>query len=823
MLWVAGRSVLISASLITALILGLGRFGLLEPLELGVFDRLVQLQPDADLDPRLLIVAINEDDLQRYGWPLSDQELAQGLKQLQLHQPRVIGLDLYRNIITPPGEASLQAQLSTSNLIAITNVVDSIGPPPTIESERIGFNDLAIDPDGVLRRNLLLVTEPNYNHYSFALRVSLAYLEAEGITFQVTPDALFINEFPLMPLTPTDGGYQIADARGYQVMLHYRTRQQVARTVTFEELLNGAVNPDWIRDKVVLVGTYAPSLKDMIFTPYSTAREDTFRMPGVVIHGQMISQLLDVVTPHPSLFQFWPYWAESLWLWIWVTVACCLGWSLRHPIAFGLAGIACLVLIGGISGVMFSHLTWVPVVEPAVGFFGALIWVIVHRLRYTTTRDPLTGLLNRSAFIRSLKQWSKTVPRKSPPHSPLLSHQDAAWGVMFLGLNRFQLINESLGESMGDRLLQSIADRLRAVLPNSVQLARVGGDEFALALNPRQNITLTALADQLQAALSAPHWLNQNPVVITTSIGIALTQRNHRHTPENLLRDAHTAMYRAKSFGEQHYQVFAAGMLKESVGRFTLEKDLRQGIANQEFVLYYQPIVCLRSGKIVGFEALVRWHHPNRNLLPPQQFILLAEETGLIIPLSDWIFQSACQQVSQWQTQFPTQPLMMGINLSGRQFEHPAFIERLAHIIQATGIDGATLKLEITESMMMGDLNMTIDLMLQLKSLGCKLGLDDFGTGYSSLNHLRRFPVDVLKIDKSFVQMMDKSREDYEIIRTILALGHTLGMDLIAEGIETQAQAQALQMMGCELGQGFFWAKPLPAEAIPALLWKQQA
>ncbi|MEO0827081.1 MAG: EAL domain-containing protein [Cyanobacteria bacterium J06639_16] len=813
-IWVAGRSVLVSSTLLTGLFLGLQRFSVLESLELQIFDRFVQLQPDADLDPRLLIVTINEDDLQRYGWPLSDQELAQGLSQLQMHQPRVIGLDLYRDMAVPPGQTAFATQLHADNLIAITNVAHDISPPSGVEADRVGFNNLTLDADGVLRRNLLFVAGAEQDYYSFALRVSLAYLAAEGITFDVTPDALFMGDRPVIPLKATDGGYQTADTRGYQVMLPYRTRRDVAHTVTFSQLLNGTVNPQWIRDKVVLVGTFAPSLKDMIYTPYSSAQSDIFQMPGVIIHAQMVSQLLDIPSDNPRLFRFWPRWGEWLWFWGWATVAGCLGWSLRHPLAFGVAGTVCLGLIGGIGWISFSQLIWIPMAEPALGFVAGLGFVMAHRLRYATTRDTLTGLLNRSAFVRSLTRSLAHRPHDKP---------SSALGVMFLGLNRFQLINQSLGRQMGDRLLLLIVDRLHTLLPGSVRLARVSGDEFALACKQRHNGTLTTLADQLQTVLADPFWLNQQPIVITTSIGIALTQHEYRHTPEDLLRDAHTAMYRAKSLGETHYQVFAAGMLEESVDRFTLEKDLRQGINNQEFVLHYQPIMSLNGGNVVGFEALVRWHHPKRGLLSPQQFIPLAEETGLIIPLGEWICQSACHQVRQWKTQFPSQLLMMGINISGRQFEQPELIGHLAQSIRDSGIEGAELKLEITESMVMGNVEVAIDLMLRLKSLGCTLGLDDFGTGYSSLNHLRRFPVDILKIDLSFVQRMDESREDHEIIRTIISLGHTLGMDLIAEGVETPAQAEALRSMDCEFGQGYYWAKPLPVEDATALLWRQES
>lgn len=803
----------VSSTIVTSLLLGIQHFGGLEPLELGIFDRFVQLQADAPADPRLLVVTITEPDLHRYGWPLSDQILAQSLSQIQSDRPRVIGLDLYRDLPTPPGATPLAAQLQAENLIAITNIVGEIPPPSGVEHQRVGFNDLTLDADGVLRRNLLFVAASDQDYYSFALRLSLNYLQPEGIAFRYSDRALFLGEVPIAPLETTSGGYQVADARGYQTLLHYRTRRAVARTVTLSQVLAGEINPEWVQDKIVLIGTIAPSLKDSVYTPYSSADpQDAFQMSGVVIHAQITSQLLDIALEEKGLFQFWSQESELLWLWSWAVLGGILVWWLRHPLAFGLASIVCLVAIGSISWVLFVHLTWIPVAEPALGLISAVGLAMAHRLLYTTTRDPLTGLLNRGAFVRHLKHLLKP----NQPFQQNLLKQNL--GVMVLHLDRFQLIDKSLGQPVGDRLLLMMITRLQRILPSSARLSRLSRDEFAIACLPRQPQPLTLLADHLQAMLAEPFLLHQQSIVTTVSIGIAVTQHDHTHTAENLLRDAHTAMYRARSLGKARYEVFAAGMLTEAIDQFTLENELRQAIAAQEFVLYYQPIVSLRTGRIAGFEALVRWQHPKKGFVSPLMFIPLAEETGLIIPLGDWICREACRQAHQWQEQLPDRPLTLSINLSGRQFEQPDLTDQLAQIIHAAGIAGLTLKLEITESMVMGDVEAAIDLMLRLKTLGCKLSMDDFGTGYSSLSHLRRFPIDTLKIDKSFVQKMNESHEDHEIVRTIIALGHTLGMDLIAEGVETPEQAETLRSLHCEFGQGYFWAKPLPAHEATALL-----
>lgn len=805
---VVGRSVALSSVLVTALYLGCQGLVGLDPLELAVFDRWVQLQPEAKPDPRLLLVTIDEADLHHYGWPLSDDRLAQALRQIQIHQPRVIGLDLYRDLPHPPGETALAIQLQAANVIGITDVGSGIAGPPGVPAMRIGFNDLVLDGDGVVRRNLLLVAAPEQDYYSFALRVSLAALPPPNLAVRYTPETLFLGETAIAPLAPTAGGYHQADTRGYQILLHYRTQRAVAPTVTLTEVLTGKVNPDWVRDRVVLIGTTAPSLKDQFYTPYSPSQQHQFQLSGVMIHAQMVSQLLDILTGTPRQFRFWSQGQELLWFWGWTVVAGGLVWCLREPLRLGLAALLGLSLIAGTGAILFSHLIWIPVAAPALGFLATMGLVMAQRLRYTTTRDHLTGLLNREAFVEQVGRLL-TGQSQRPGSLPL--------GVLALTIARFQRIQASLEAPGGDRLLLQFVDRLRTLLPRSAAIARIGEAEFAVSL-PGDSTMLTALATQFQSRLTEPFLIRQKPITVTAILGIALSQVDYQYTPENLLRDARTAMYRAQSLGKAHYEVFATGMQEAVVAQLAMESELRQGITAQEFVLYYQPIISLSTGAIVGFEALVRWQHPTKGFVPPLAFIPLAEETGLIIPLGYWICQAACQQAQQWQAQFPERSLLLSINLSSRQFEQPDLTDHLAQIIAETGVAGWPLKFEITESMVMGNIETAIDRMLRIKALGCQLGLDDFGTGYSSLSYLRRFPVDTLKVDKSFVQKMGESHEDAEIVRMIVNLGHILGMDVIAEGVETQADADRLRSLNCDFGQGYFWAKPLPADQATDLL-----
>ncbi|MDA0268513.1 MAG: EAL domain-containing protein [Cyanobacteria bacterium] len=821
------RSIAVASTLTVGLGLAVQPVGGLELLEFAVFDQGVRLRSDQPEDPRLVVVQITEADLRRYGWPISDQILADALSKIQANQPSVVGLDLYRDLPHPPGEQALARQLQAANLIAITDHGAGIPPPAAVAPERVGFNDFTFDTDGILRRNLLFVASPDQvspeqaspeqGYFSFALRTSLAHLADRGTQFRYDADALFLGDGVTLPrLQKTDGGYDAADTRGYQILLGYRRgANAVAQTISLGELLDHPGQLDWMAQKIVLIGTVAPSLKDFVPTPYSAVQPGSFQMKGVMVHALMISQLLDLAAGNQGPFRFLPPWAEVLWLWAWAALGSVLVWVAKHPVGLGITGGLSLLLIGASGWVLFTAAIWVPVAGPALGLLGAMGLTIAYRLFYLTSRDPLTGWLNQAALLRTLR---RSLHRQRRPAQPPL-------GLLLLHLNPAQWLYEGLSPAISDGILLQLTARLRARLPQGARqgarLARIGRDEFAIALRTDSTTTLTALADQIQADLAVPLRVAQQLVITEASIGIALTQPDQVYIPENLLRDAHTAMYRAKSLGKARHEVFATGRLETEAQRLFLTGDLRRGLAEQEFVLYYQPIVALKTGQISGFESLIRWQHPQHGFIHPAQFIPLAEETGLIVPLGWWICEQACQQASQWKAQFPTVALGLSINLSSRQFEQPNLVEQLAAIIQKTGIDGLMVKLEITESMVMGDVEAAIDLMLRVRSLGCRLSLDDFGTGYSSLSYLRRFPIDTLKIDRSFVRNMGESSEDLEIVRTVVNLAHTLGMEVIAEGVETPDDADILRSLGCEFGQGYFWAKPLPAQAATEFLQGQ--
>lgn len=805
------RAVLVSGLLALTLVSGGKRLKLFEALEMSSFDLLTRSQTQPTLDQRLLVIEVTEADLEAYGWPLSDQVIADIIAEVQRHSPAVVGLDLYRN--TPqdmPGQAALAQAFEAPNVIGIFNAGQQgnaieVPAPATWPPDQVGFNDLAIDPDGVLRRNLLYVAAPENPFYSFPLRVVLAYHADLNLQVDRENDLLRIGDTEFPALLAGDGGYADIDSRGYQILMKYRTPYEPAQTLTIAQVLAGAVPPDWVRGKIVLIGSTASSLKDEFYTPFSQEHSSRFVMAGVEVHAQAIGQLLDVIAGEPALYRFLPQWGEFLWLLGWALVAGVVGWRVRRPTMLLLIGGGMVLGLWGLSGLALSQLLWVPTVEPLAAFLLALGLVVAQKALYRSSYDQLTLLPGRDMFLLQVQRALSQKPA-------------TAVTVVFLDIDRFKLINQSFGHIVGDRVLQTIAQRLRRFLPASAQLARVGGDEFAFLLPVQDQPTVDQWLNRLQTELSEPFSLARRRLSVASSMGVAMAHGDRPPTPEDLLRDAHTAMYRAKALNEYRYEVFASTMHEEAVRRLELESHLLSAFENDEFLLHYQPIVCLQSGQITGFEALVRWYRPEEGFVSPGQFIQVTEETGLIVHLGQWIFRAACAQLKAWEQQFPDQPLTMSINLSRRQFHQTDLVEQFGNTLRELELVGNRVQLEITESMIMRDVDGATELMHRLKGLGLKLAIDDFGTGYSSLSYLHRFPTDTLKIDQSFVGRMDQSGDEQEIVHTIVALGQKLRMDLVAEGIETQTQLNRLRAMGCQRGQGYLFAKPLGRAAATALL-----
>ncbi len=435
--------------------------------------------------------------------------------------------------------------------------------------------------------------------------------------------------------------------------------------------------------------------------------------------------------------------------------------------------------------------------------------LLEKQLLHMALHDSLTGLPNRALFMERLKQAIKRAKEQS-------IYQFA---VLFLDCDRFKIVNDSLGHLVGDELLTAIATRLQASLKPVDTFARLGGDEFTLLVEDLKDpSSVTAIAERMLGELSRPFYLDQREVFMTASIGIVLGNISYNQ-PEHLLRDADTAMYRAKASGKARYHVFDPTMHQEALQLLQLETDLRRAIERQEFVVYYQPIVALATGKITGFEALVRWQHPTRGFVSPGDFIPVAEETGLITYIGTWVMRSACQQLRIWQEQKLAQDhLTMSVNLSVPEFSQPNLIAHIDQILHETQLSPQSLKLEITESAIMDKDGSVTAILQQLRNRQIQLSIDDFGTGYSSLSYLNRLPVDTLKIDRSFINPIDNNPESLGLVPAIISIAHTLGMSAIAEGVETPQQLAKLRTLNCGFGQGYLFSKPLDNKLVVDLL-----
>jgi diguanylate cyclase (GGDEF)-like protein/PAS domain S-box-containing protein len=433
-----------------------------------------------------------------------------------------------------------------------------------------------------------------------------------------------------------------------------------------------------------------------------------------------------------------------------------------------------------------------------------------EKLNHLAYHDALTDLPNQVLFKDRLKQ-AIALSRRS----------DQMQAVMLLNLDRFKTINDSLGYMAGDRLLQSVAQRLTSCVRESDTVARFGGDEFAILLTqiPRAQDAAN-VARAIKQSLDQAFLFEDQEIFVSSSIGISLYPHDGRDTA-GLLKTAGAALDRAKVRGGNNFQFYTSGGTTRALKQLVLESNLRPGLERSEFVVHYQPQVDVRGFHLVGMEALVRWQHPSLGLLYPSEFVTLAEDSGLIIALGDFVMRTACAQSKAWQDAGLT-PLRLSVNFCARQFQQPTFIADVSHILKETNLDPRWLELELTESSIMKDPEEAIEKLHELKLMGISVAIDDFGTGYSSLNYLKRFPIDTLKIDKSFVSDVCKDPHDTAIVRAIIDLGHALDLTVIAEGVETKEQLQYLSALECDALQGFLFSKALTAKAFEELLIEQR-
>ena len=426
-----------------------------------------------------------------------------------------------------------------------------------------------------------------------------------------------------------------------------------------------------------------------------------------------------------------------------------------------------------------------------------------EHFRHAAFHDALSGLPNRTLFTEHLRLALGRTHQ----------NEEYQFCVLFLDLDRFKNINDSLGHPCGDELLMMIARRLETCVRQTDVVARFGGDEFAILLDSIQDLSdAIRVAEKVLQTISAPFKLTNHEAITTASIGVALSSPNYKEA-EDIIRDADTAMYRAKEGGKARYEIFNTAMHTRAVTLLRLETDLRRAIENEELCVYYQPIVSVANGQLHGFEALVRWHHPERGLVSPTDFIALAEETGLILPLGLNVFREACRQLRAWQQRsLADKDLIISVNLSAKQLMQPDLIERIAEVLHESQLNPWHLKLEVTETVVMDNPEVAAVTLAKLRALGVRLSIDDFGTGYSSLSYLNRFPLDILKIDRSFISTMNQSDENLQIVKTIVTLAGNLGMEVIAEGVETEEQLNQLKLLKCQYAQGFLFSEPMNSE-----------
>ncbi|PZO36749.1 MAG: diguanylate cyclase [Pseudanabaena frigida] len=825
----------LSSGSVYLLVFGLRWLGWLQPSEWAAFDLFIQLRPSEPVDERIIIVGVQESDIRYLGkWPASDRLLAGVLRKIRAQQPKVIGLDLYRDIRVEEGYDELEEVFKTTpNLIGIEKSIGDrfntvIAPPPTLKAlGQVSANDVIVDPDGRLRRAFLYPTpEGNEGLPSLGLAVSLAYLKDKGIEPQSSQEGyLQLGKTIFKPLENTDGGYIRTDAGGYQIMMNYHGTSLKFRQVSLEDILENRISPTLLRDRIVLIGAQTPSLNDIFYTPYSSNFiTSPTQISGVEFQANIIKTVIGAVLDNRPLIKVWTDVWEELWIASWSIIGASVIWLFANKRLYLLVGSVFFstAFLFGSTYLLFIGGWWIPVAPCLFTYIGSMLvmqsYIYVARLRelnsalsdsiellaHDASHDALTGLPNRNLFMDRVEHAIRYSKR----------HPEYLFAIFFIDLDRFKMVNDSLGHNVGDLFLQAIAKVLQECLRSIDTVARLGGDEFTILVDDIQDVSeALVVANRILNRFLSPVIIEGEAIFPSASIGIVISTPDYDNCVD-LLRDADIAMYRAKSLGKGRYTLFDQEMYEQTLRLTQLESELHYALEHQEFELYYQPIVSLKTLELSGFEALIRWKNPKRGFISPIEFIPLAEDTGLIVAVGDWVMKEACQQLRAWLNKFPEAAnLKMSINLASHQIREPDLLDKLDDILSQTGVDGSSIRLEITESTLMDQGEQTITKLAQLRARNIQLSIDDFGQGYSSLSYLHRFPINILKIDRAFVNQMGDGGENIEIVRTITVLAHTLNMSVVAEGVETHQQAEILKQLGCEFGQGYLFSRPLPSAA----------
>ncbi len=824
----------LSSGSVYLLVFGLRWLGWLQPSEWAAFDLYMQLRPNEPVDERIIIVGVKESDIRYLGkWPVSDQVLAKILRKIRAQNPKVIGLDLYRDIPVGEGYTDLETVFKTTpNLIGIEKSIGDrfntiIAPPPALKAlGQVSANDVIVDPDGRLRRAFLYpMPAGNEGLPSLGLAVALAYLKNQGIEPQSSElgGHLQIGKTVFKPLESNDGSYVRTDAGGYQILMNYHGSSLKFRQVSLEDILENRIPADLMRDRIVLIGAQTPSLNDIFYTPYSSNFiTSPTQISGVEFQANVVKMIIGSVLENRPLFKVWSDVWEELWIAGWSILGASIVWfcaTRRLVLLVSLVFVFSVVLIGS-TYFLFIAGWWLPIAPCLFTYIVSMIvmqsYIYVSRLRelnaalsdsiellaHDASHDSLTGLPNRNLFMDRVEHAIKYSKR----------HSEYLFAIFFIDLDRFKMINDSLGHNVGDLFLQEIAKILQGCLRSIDTVARIGGDEFTILIDDIQDVSEALIvADRILNKFLSPIIIRGEAIFPSASIGIVINTQDYTNGVD-LLRDADIAMYRAKALGKGRYTLFDQEMYEQTLRLTQLESELHYALDHGEFELYYQPIIALSTNQLSGFEALIRWKNPKRGFISPIEFIPLAEDTGLIVAVGDWVMKEACHQLQDWMRQFPEAAhLKMSINLASHQIREPDLLDKLDIILAQTGIDGSSIRLEITESTLMDQGEQTIKKLSQLRARNIQLSIDDFGQGYSSLSYLHRFPINILKIDRAFVNQMSDGGENIEIVRTITVLAHTLNMSVVAEGVETQQQADILKQLGCEFGQGYLFSRPLTA------------